>query len=103
MSKYKKIFRTVDKDKKVFIEKLYTEAAFMEATLSELQEQIKTNGAVFTAKNGNGFEITQEHPAQKSYNAMIRNYNGIMKTLIEYVPEEDSSDELMQFLQGEGK
>ena len=98
ISKYKKIFKNIDNDKKVFIEKLYVEAAFMEVTLSDLQEQIKKAGAVFVAKNGNGFDITQEHPAQGSYNRMIKNYNTIMKTLIEYIPEEQDTDELLQFL-----
>lgn len=102
LGKYRKIFKNIDKDKKIFIEKLFTEAVFMEITLMELQEKIKEEGAVTTAKNGNGFEVTQEHPATKSYNTMIRNYNGIMKTLLENVPEDTKDDELMLFI-GKGK
>lgn len=101
INKYKRIFKNIDQDKKTFIEKLFTEAAFMEQTLSELQEQIKTEGAVKTFTNGNGFDVTQEHPATKSYNTMIRNYNGIMKTLIEYIPEDAEEDEFTRWRDGQ--
>lgn len=102
LGKYRKIFKDADKEKKIFIEKLYTEAVFMEITLMELKEKIKEEGAITTGTNGNGFEVTQEHPATKSYNTMIRNYNGIMKTILENVPEDTKDDELMLFI-GKGK
>ncbi len=97
LSKYRKIFKEIHSDERVFIEKLYTEAAFMEQTLIELQAQVKKEGAVVPLVNGNGFEVLTEHPAQKSYNTMIRNYNGVIKTLIEYIPKE-SGDELSEWL-----
>lgn len=101
-AKYKKIFKNVEKDKKTFVEKLCKEAVFMELTLMELQKKIEEDGAVIETTNGNGFKVKQENPATKSYNTMIRNYNGIMKTLVEQVPEGAEADELMLFL-GNGK
>lgn len=99
LSKYKKIFTGADENKKLFAEKLYTQAAFMNATLCELAETIKKEGAVITAVNGNGFETTSEHPAQKSYNAMIKNYNAAIKSLIDLLPDgRAGADELMEFL-----
>lgn len=99
ISKYKKIFKDLDGDKKIFAEKLYTQLAFMDATLKELKEQIETEGAVITGVNGNGFEVTSEHPAQKSYNAIIKNYNTVMKSLIDLLPEKQrEDDELMSFI-----
>lgn len=98
INKYKRIFKNIDEDKKTFIEKLYVEAAFMEQTLFELQERIKEEGAVKTFTNGNGFEVVQEHPASKTYNTMIRNYNGIIKTLIEHIPEDAEEDEFTKWL-----
>ena len=97
LSKYRRIFKNINQDTKTFVEKLYTEAAFMEQTLSELQEKIKSEGAVIVTTNGNGFEVTQEHPATKSYNTMIRNYNGIIKTLIEHIPEDADEDEFTRW------
>lgn len=103
LNKYKKIFKNISEDKKSFVEKLYTEAVFMELTLSELQDKINEKGPIITGKNGNGFKVTQENPAVKSYNTMIRNYNIVMKTLLENVPEDMEDDELMIFLKGKPK
>lgn len=97
--KYKTIFRHIEKDKKTFAEKLYKQAAFMEITLDDLQETINKEGPVIESINGNGFTTTQEHPAQKSYNTMIRNYNTVIKTLVDMLPEDkDDRDELTAFL-----
>ena len=100
INKYKKIFKTIDKDKKLFVEKLYTEAAFMEFALSELQDEIKATGTVYEAVNGNGFTVIQENPAQKSYNTTIKNYNATMKILIEHIPTGAMDDDLTLFLKG---
>lgn len=99
IKKYKTIFRHVEKDKKTFVEKLYKQAAFMEVTLDDLQQTINEEGPVIESTNGNGFEVTQEHPAQKSYNIMIRNYNNIIKTLVDMLPEDKGEkDDLTEFL-----
>lgn len=100
LSKYKKIFRFLDNDKKVFAEKLYTQLAFMDCTLKELKERIETEGAVIEYTNGNGFDTISENPAQKSYNAMIKNYNIVLKTLIDLIPEKQGDDELIEFIKG---
>ncbi len=102
--KYSEIFVNIEEDKKPFVERLYKQAAFMSATLDELQEIINTEGAVITSVNGNGFETTSEHPAQKSYNTMIKNYNATIKSLIELLPEDkNEKDELTEFLQRDAK
>lgn len=99
ISKYKKIFKNVPEDKKPFAEKLYNQAAFMVITLDDLQKKINREGPVITAVNGNGFETTTEHPAQKSYNTMIKNYNSTIKALIDLLPNSNTEDdELTQFL-----
>lgn len=99
LKKYKSIFKQVPKDKKIFVEKLYSQAAFMEVTLNELQETINIEGAIITSTNGNGFEVTQEHPAQVSYNKMIRNYTVTIKALVDMLPEDkEEKDDLTEFL-----
>lgn len=87
-------------DKKIkLIYDLCEQAAFMKITLGELQKCINKNGAVTTAINGNGFEVTTENPAQKSYNTMIKNYNSVLKTLIDLLPKtEKQVDEMMEFI-----
>lgn len=98
VTKFKKIFKNIEVDKAEFAKKLYEKAAFMDATLEDLQETINKQGAVVTGQNGNGFEVTVENPAQKSYNTMIKNYNATMKLLLDMVPESYEDDELIAFL-----
>jgi len=98
ISKFKKIFKNVSPEKKEFVVRLYEKAAFMDATLEELQEEINEKGAVATYKNGNGFDIRSETPEQKAYNSMIKNYTTVMRTLADMAPEGEEDDELMQFL-----
>lgn len=100
IQRFKKIFKDIEEDKKPFAEKLYTQAAFMSATLNELQEIVKSEGAVITSINGNGFETKMENPAQKSYNVMIRNYNATIKSLIEMLPEGQETDDLISYIGG---
>lgn len=95
----KELCELVDENKKPVVKRLVSRAAYMEKTLSELEKTVKTEGAVIKTRNGNGFEVLSEHPAQKSYNAMIGRYNALMKTILDTLPEgvrED--DELMEFL-----
>ena len=99
MERYRKIYIGVSSNKKTLVEKLYTEVAYMYATLTELKEIVNKEGAVLKAVNGNGFETISEHPAQKSYNTTIKNYSVIIKQLAELVPEEKTEsklDELMK-------
>lgn len=76
---------------------LFEQAAFMKVTLEELRERINTEGAVIKGKNGNGFNISQEHPAQKSYNTMIKNYLAVMAKLNEMLPPEARKSKLDGF------
>ena len=99
-------FKGADKDTKKAAEKLAERAAFMAATLDELEKDIAENGAVVTAINGNGFEIKQENPAQKSYNAMIKNYNSTILALNNLAKETgvaNVSDPFMDFITGAEK
>lgn len=99
IKKYRALFKHLEKDKKILAEKLYKQAAFMEVTLDNLQQTINEEGPVIESINGNGFTTTQEHPAQKSYNTMIRNYNTVIKTLSDMLPEDtEEKDELTEFL-----
>lgn len=97
----KKSIKSLPLAEKEIAEKLLYRMEFIEDTLDELEQRIQKDGAVITAVNGNGFETTTEHPAQKSYNIMIGKYNALVKTLMDMLPKEDSeSDLLMEFLAG---
>ena len=104
INKFKKIFKNLPEDKKVIAERLYQQAAFMLITLEELKSKVKKDGSIIETINGNGFEVKAEHPAQKSFNIMIKNYNATIKLLIDLLSEtEDEKDALMEFLERDSK
>lgn len=98
LKQYKRIFETLDDNQRVFAEKIYKEADFMNKTLKKLKKSISTDGAIIERTNGNGFETIAENPAQKSYNTMIRNYTAVLKTLAELAPPVDKGESKLEKL-----
>lgn len=88
--KLKRMLAEVPESKKKLCEKLIENAAFMGITLEDLQQTINEEGPVITAKNGNGFNITQEHPASKAYVAMMAKYTTTMNQLMDLLPDSKS-------------
>lgn len=100
----KELLELMDENRKPVAEKLLSRIKFMDTTLNKLQTQIKREGAVIEALNGNGFKTKTEHPAQKSYNTMIGRYNALVKTFIDLIPVGSSGeDEFLKFLNGDEK
>lgn len=87
-NKIKKILSEVAESKIKLNEKLIENVAFMAVTLEDLQKQINEEGSVIVAKNGNGFDVTQEHPAQKAYVAMMSKYTPAMSQLMSLLPDQ---------------
>jgi seryl-tRNA(Sec) selenium transferase len=99
LRKLRRIFKNLDKDRKVVAEKLCKKAAFMDVTLDEMQSQIVAEGYVVEAVNGNGFTVQMDHPAMKTYNTMIKNYTTVMKQLADLLPEgAEEADELLAYV-----
>jgi len=101
MSKLKKLFETLPKNKMKAIESLIREAAFMKATLEEARYIIDHEGILEDFKQGKQ-KFLREHPATKVYNTMIQRYATVCKQLFEMIPDPDASkqaeDELMAFV-----
>lgn len=99
-----KRFGFLTEERKTLADRLIKEVAFMSATIEELQEIINDEGAVIESLNGNGFRTKSEHPAQKSYNTMIRNYLASIKQLNDLLPDakaegiEKAGESLKDFL-----
>ena len=103
IDKLKNAIELIGENRKPIAENIFQKIKFMNETLIKLEKQIQDEGAVIKAVNGNGFETISEHPAQKSYNTMIGRYNGLIKTLIDMIPEnEPAEDEFMKFINGRG-
>ena len=86
----------ISKEQLTLINKLCERAGFMSATLQELEQIINEEGAVELFEQGSQ-KITREHPAAKTYNIMIKNYNATVKLLSNFAPNEDVKDELLGF------
>lgn len=93
-----KITKDVTQDKRTYIDRLINQAAFMYATLQELQDTLNKDGAIELFEQGKQ-KMLREHPAAKTYNTMIKNYSSIIKQLSELTPKkEQAQDELQAFL-----
>lgn len=86
VEKLNEIFRFLPQDKKELCEGLIQNAAFMKATLCELQEEVNEHGAMISCQSGNGFVTVKDNPAQKAYATMISRYISIIDQLNSYLP-----------------
>lgn len=97
-----KIFKDIDKNKKLSSKGLIEEAAYMKATLKELKAFIDGNGAIDEMQQGS-YTILRENPALKSYNTMIQRYTTVIKELINLLPKDiqkETSDGFDEFVGG---
>lgn len=106
LAKLNRIFKNLPADKQKLAEGLKSQAAFMVATLAELQEIMNQDGPVEMFEQGKQ-RMLREHPAAKTYNTMVRNYTTVCKQLFDLLPDDAKNksvaDELMEFVKGAGK
>ncbi len=97
--KISKLFENVEENKRSLVEGLIEQFCFMYVQLKELNEIINKKGVVEKFKQGKQ-EFDRERPATKTYNTMIKNYNLIVRQLIENLPNKkplDPDDEFEEF------
>lgn len=100
ISKLKKLFKDLPKDKLKAAEGLIHEAAFMRATLAEARERIDTDGILDWFEQGPN-AYYREHPATKVYNTMIQRYATVSKQIFDMLPDDagkEVEDDLMAFV-----
>lgn len=96
--KLNKIIKNLGKDEKIYAERLIEQAAFMYATLTELQMIMNREGSIELFEQG-AQKLLREHPAAKTYNKMIKNYTSTVKQISEVSPlEKKEKDKLMDFV-----
>ncbi|MDR3540514.1 MAG: hypothetical protein P4L69_06030 [Desulfosporosinus sp.] len=93
------LFKDVPAEQISIANHLIPRIAFMQITLEDLEEDIRQNGT---------FELSKtlprklhERPVVKTYNALIKNYNGTIKQLLDRLPTQnadEAEDELLAFL-----
>lgn len=82
-------YASMDSNIKSMVTPLLQNAAFMKVTLDDLQEEIKKNGVVEVYQNGQHQHGLKQSSALQSYNALIKNYAAINKTLSQMMPPEE--------------
>lgn len=99
-TKLKKLLTDIPKDKANSVESLLRNAAFMSITLDDLQDKINEIGVVSEYQNGQNQWGTKKSPEVEVYNAMIKNYMGVIKQLTDLIPNDKpiEKDELMGFV-----
>lgn len=81
-------FELVDANQREVVAQLLQNAAFMAVTLQDLQEIINAQGVTDEYRNGANQYGTKASATLQSYNALIKNYANVIKTLAQLVPPE---------------
>ena len=81
-------FEELDQNKKAIITPLLQNASFMKVTMEDLQEIINKEGAVEAYQNGANQHGMKQSAAVQSYNAIVKNYASVVKTLYSLLPPE---------------
>lgn len=101
ITKLRRLFKNLPKDKQKAAEGLLQEAAFMKATLEETRHIIDQEGILEHFEQG-AQKFLREHPATKVYNTMINRYATVCKQLFDMIPDPEAGkqaeDELMAFV-----
>lgn len=82
-----RIFKEIEKNKRLTTKGLIEEAAYMKATLKELKASIDESGPIDEMQQGE-YSILREHPALKAYNTMVQRYTTVIKELTNLLPKE---------------
>ena len=100
LQKLERIFAKAPENKRELCEKLINNAAFMAEQLTNLQDIIKRDGCVDQYKNGENQFGLKKSAALEAYNTIIKNYNSVIKQLLDILPDGAEADELESFLGG---
>lgn len=88
LNRISRYFDDVAENQRAIVAPLLQNAAFMKVTLEDLQEEINANGPTDEYKNGNNQFGVKQSATLQSYNALIKNYASVIKTLSQQLPPE---------------
>lgn len=97
----KKLLRELPEDRLKIADGMIRRAAFMQVTLEDLEEDIKTYGTVENFTQTRDIEYDRERPAVRIYNTLVKNYSNAMKQIFDMLPEQEGAkkkDQLLEFL-----
>lgn len=82
------LFEGVDANQKANAAPLLQNASFMKVTLEDLQDQINAEGVTEVYQNGANQHGVKQSATLQSYNALIKNYASVVKSLSQLLPPE---------------
>ncbi|AFA49835.1 hypothetical protein Awo_c31070 [Acetobacterium woodii DSM 1030] len=98
-----KIYKNMQMDKDIIkvLEGLISDAAFMRVSIEELKQKLIKEGLMEKFKNGSQV-FDRERPEAKAFRDYGKQYDNIMKQLIDLMPakeQKEEQDQLLQFFQ----
>ena len=103
-SEFKRIalfFQELDEKKRDLVIPLIQNAAFMKVTLEDLQEIIIRDGVTEEYQNGANQHGIKQSATLQSYNALIKNYSSVIRSLAQYLPHTSFTPYWVKLRQGE--
>lgn len=97
--KIAKLFRELPPEKKQFVDSLIEQFAVSTVTLERLVEEINSGDLIEDFVQGSQ-KLRRENPALKSYNATVKSFTALSKSLLDLLPEKtqkQAGEELMNF------
>lgn len=97
--KIAKLFRELPPEKKQFADSLIEQFAVSTVTLERLVEEINNSDLIEDFVQGSQ-KLRRENPALKSYNATVKSFTALSKSLLDLLPEKtqkQAGEELMNF------
>jgi len=92
LSKLKKIYKDIPKDKMIIVDGLINRAAFMRISLEDMELDIHKDGFVeMFSQSETQTPYERERPVARLYNSMNKNYQSIIKELtlhLKYLDED---------------
>ena len=94
LARLAEIFQELPEEKLAVVQPLIENAAFMKTTLEDLQEQIQKEGPVEIYTNGANQSGKKQSAAVQAYNAIMKNYTAVIKTLSAMIPRKKETPTL---------
>lgn len=97
--KIAKLFRELPAEKKQFADSLIEQFAVSTVTLERLVDEINNGDLIEDFVQGTQ-KLRRENPALKSYNATVKSFTALSKSLLDLLPEKtqkQAGEELMNF------
>lgn len=94
-----RLFRELPDEKKQFADSLIEQFAVSTVTLERLVEEINSGDLIEDFVQGSQ-KLRRENPALKSYNATVKSFTALSKSLLDLLPEKtqkQAGEELMNF------